>query len=916
MLSSSTSMVTALALGLIIIWIVKQAIGYRQNTQRITLPGYRNIGIAGSAFYGLVLPPLISKVEKPYFWARKHLDYERFGWDALSCIYWFGDKPKFHIADPSIIQRISMSRQSFQKPTDIYKPLEIFGRGVITAEGTDWVHHRKVSARAFSEPNMQMVWEQATRIVQDMFDSDWSLQGDKVMLHDVIDFTVNISMLVVMSTGFGQIENWSPNEKPPPGHCLTFRQALHGVTTNLLRRMTLPPWIWGSRASREFLSVAGIAGRGWLGKRVQYAAVAYSELAMYMREMLRDEQSKPHDLKSDNLFGNLVSVLDMFMFLLAGHETTAHALANAFTLLSLYEDEQQLLYDHIQKVLGQRESAFEDVWKLTRVYAVLLETLRLYPSIPRVSKIAMEDAVFSVKAALSESEAAHHVSVDGSNDVYRDIFIPKGSKVFYDVSALHHNPRYWPDPYAFKPDRFLDPNWPRDAFLSFSAGSRSCMGRRFAEVEGITIMALIIHEVSALVLDIGTSSTRFGYAGDDTPRCIVPTSYGYIPRVTTTVGEDGNTVETQGRDLYVGENGVNRWRPGMEVGNPMSESLIYDFSAASDIIEHGYSKVLETQSENHPVLVTEQAWNTPANRERMAEIMFEQFNVPAFYIANNAVLSAFASGRGTALIVDIGKATASVTPVVEGFVLRKGIMHSTVPSLVYNSAHSILAHGDQTRPGIDLLPYQLIDKKQPVEPNMPPRCATRADRVEKTTTSWRNWALQGEVEEWLAACGGVLSKGWSEEAARAWARKSYEFPSGFNSSFGSERFVPGDIYFTNQHLPPLPQGQIHPETLPQLLLSSLRATEPDLRPNLFNNVVLTGGGSLLPGMGDRLSYELQNIAGGQKVRLHISGNSLERRYSAWLGGSILGSLGTFHQLWISKQEWAEHGKAIVGSRCK
>lgn len=60
----------------------------------------------------------------------------------------------------------------------------------------------------------------------------------------------------------------------------------------------------------------------------------------------------------------------------------------------------------------------------------------------------------------------------------------------------------------------------------------------------------------------------------------------------------------------------------------------------SDIIEHGYSKVLETQSEHHPVLVTEQAWNTAANRERMAEIMFEQFNVPAFYIANNAVLSA------------------------------------------------------------------------------------------------------------------------------------------------------------------------------------------------------------------------------------------------------------------------------------
>lgn len=83
----------------------------------------------------------------------------------------------------------------------------------------------------------------------------------------------------------------------------------------------------------------------------------------------------------------------------------------------------------------------------------------------------------------------------------------------------------------------------------------------------------ILDEVSALVLDMGTSSTRLGYAGEDTPRCIIPTSYGYIPRTVTSVGEDGMQVESQARDLYVGENGVNRWRPGMEVANPMTDSL-------------------------------------------------------------------------------------------------------------------------------------------------------------------------------------------------------------------------------------------------------------------------------------------------------------------------------------------------------
>jgi len=93
---------------------------------------------------------------------------------------------------------------------------------------------------------------------------------------------------------------------------------------------------------------------------------------------------------------------------------------------------------------------------------------------------------------------------------------------------------------------------------------------------------------------------------------------------------------------------------------------------------------------DHPILVTEPSWNTQANRERMAEIMFEEFNVPAFYIANTGVLNAFvtqfvlakaltyfnfysfAAGKGSALVVDIGQSMASVTPVVDGFVLRKG----------------------------------------------------------------------------------------------------------------------------------------------------------------------------------------------------------------------------------------------------
>jgi len=87
-----------------------------------------------------------------------------------------------------------------------------------------------------------------------------------------------------------------------------------------------------------------------------------------------------------------------------------------------------------------------------------------------------------------------------------------------------------------------------------------------------------------------------------------------------------------------------------------------------------------------------------------------------------------------------------------------------------------------------------------------------------------------------------------------------------------------------------------------------------MRQVLMGNVVLAGGGSLFAGLGERLNNEL--VRNFPHVKIHAPGNPTERRYGGWLGGSILASLGTFHQLWISREEWQEHGKPIVAQRCK
>jgi actin-related protein len=151
--------------------------------------------------------------------------------------------------------------------------------------------------------------------------------------------------------------------------------------------------------------------------------------------------------------------------------------------------------------------------------------------------------------------------------------------------------------------------------------------------------------------------------------------------------------------------------------------------------------------------------------------------------------------------------------------------------------------------------------------------------------------------------------------------RPYEFPNGYNDLFGIERFRASEVLFE----PSLWDGVegVLPQTsaaavssIQQLVAKAIGAVDVDSRPTLLSNIVCVGGGAFLPGMIDRLSYELSNQAPGQRIKIHSPGNSVERRHASWLGGSILASLGSFHQMWISKEEYEEHGAAIVHARAR
>ncbi|CAE6467482.1 unnamed protein product, partial [Rhizoctonia solani] len=177
-----------------------------------------------------------------------------------------------------------------------------------------------------------------------------------------------------------------------------------------------------------------------------------------------------------------------FLFLFAGHETTAHTLSFCLGLLALYPEVQQEVYEQIKQVIGTRDKLeYSDMNDINLVECVLWEALRLYPVVTQAPKIATEDSVISIARN----------GPGATENTREDFFIPKGANIWLSFTAVHYNPTHWSEPEKFRPKRFLEP-YNKDAFLAFSIGPRSCLGRKFAETESIVALATLLarYEVS------------------------------------------------------------------------------------------------------------------------------------------------------------------------------------------------------------------------------------------------------------------------------------------------------------------------------------------------------------------------------------------------------------------------------------
>ena len=354
--------------------------------------------------------------------------------------------------------------------------------------------------------------------------------------------------------------------------------------------------------------------------------------------------------------------------------------------------------------------------------------------------------------------------------------------------------------------------------------------------------------------------TKAGFAGDDAPRAAFPSVVGR-PR------HQGVMVGMGQKDAYIGDEAQSK-RGVLTLRYPVEKGVVTNFDEWEKLLHHSFYNELRTAPEEHPVLMAIPTLLPKATKEKMTQILFETFNVPAMFVESSAVLSLYASGRSTGIVLEVNDTEMVAVPIYEGYALPHAVQKAPVG-------------------GRHLTDYMMK--------------ITTERGYSFTTTAERD--IVRDMKEKLAYVALDFEAEMQTAAASSSLDATYELPDGQLITVSTERFRPPEALFQPAFLG-MESAGAH-----DLVYNAIMRCDVDIRKDLYSNIVVAGGSTMFPGFADRMQKEITALA-PSTMRIKVVAPP-ERKLSAWIGGSILGSLSSMQQMWINKRDYDTSGPQIV-----
>ncbi|XP_019870610.1 cytochrome P450 4C1 [Aethina tumida] len=467
----STILLTA-ALGLLLVYLIHRLVKWNEFRKQINLlPGPR-----GLPFFGNVID-FIGSQEKIF----KHLRQlgEEYGQEGIVRI-WLGHMAQIGLGHPSDVENLISSTKHNSK-SDLYDLLHIWlGTGLLTSDGSKWQSRRKILTPSFHFNILQEFFPVFTEQTDILVDELMKVNGQVI---DVVQPITQFTLHSILETAMGTTMASGKDQEE-------YKSAVYKMGEFIVYRITRP-WFffdpifaftksfWEQKSLAKYLhnfSYGVIAD-----KRKQLSKFALSNNNMTVQPSSYSTRKKLAMLDmliSANLQGapiddvGIREEVDTFMF--EGHDTTSMSICFTLMLIANHKDIQEKIYEEIYSVFGDsdRKITSADIQELNYLERCIKESLRLYPSVPMISRILSEDFI---------TQGGYKIPAKTSVNVF-----------IYD---MHRREELFENPEVFDPDRFLPENTQKRhpfIYIPFSAGPRNCIGQKFALMEIKTVITGIL----------------------------------------------------------------------------------------------------------------------------------------------------------------------------------------------------------------------------------------------------------------------------------------------------------------------------------------------------------------------------------------------------------------------------------------